>query len=530
MSLSSGAGLRLFNRTTTAASKSATTVDFERHADSPTLDVLGSIAIDAEPLTRDVAVVNPTVFFAQSLKEALVARGIEVTGEAIDADDVLDAPAPGNRRVLAQWQSPPLSEIAAVLMKVSQNLYAETLLKAIGASKGGLGTIEGGRLATRALMASWGIPESTYVQMDGSGLSRYDYVTADMLVTILDRLYHSPHDRDAFIATLPIAGKDGTVSSRMKKTRAEGNATTKTGSIANVRCLSGYVHTRDGEVLAFSILANNFAVPASTVTWIADLAVETLANFHEEVVALLRRGRLLLALGDLNQGASRLALDGFIRIRRSDLERGNRGFRLFSVRSKSNGRRLSHGGFPIMERLHQTRNFRLRIVANDPEVGGGHLTNARLGIRQRGEQRRNHDLRVERRPLAQFPQRSHRFPPDDRLIGRQPVPERPDRGGAHEAQSQRGFGCELRLQQQARDIRHEVNGANAENGRCLERGTPTRRIGRTILKSALNQRQRRCTALLQLGGGRFNVLRTAAEQVVKPTVLVSDYRNAADNG
>ena len=145
VSLSSGAGLRLFNRTTTAASKSATTVDFERHADSPTLDVLGSIAIDAEPLTREVAVVNPTVFFAQSLKEALVARGIEVTGEAIDADDVLDAPAPGNRRVLAQWQSPPLSEIAAVLMKVSQNLYAETLLKAIGAAKGGLGTIEGGR-------------------------------------------------------------------------------------------------------------------------------------------------------------------------------------------------------------------------------------------------------------------------------------------------------------------------------------------------------------------------------------------------
>ena len=74
-------------------------------------------------------------------------------------------------------------------------------------------------------------------------------------------------------------GKDGTVASRMKKTRAEGNATAKTGSIANVRCLSGYVHTRDGEVLAFSILANNFAAPASTVTWIADLAVETLSNF-----------------------------------------------------------------------------------------------------------------------------------------------------------------------------------------------------------------------------------------------------------
>ena len=277
--LASGAGLRLLNRAITAASKSPTTIDFERPADSPTLIVTGAMAVDSPPVVRDVAVVNPTVFFAQSLKEALIARGIEVTGAAIDADDILDAPAPSARRTVALWQSPPLSEIATVMMKVSQNLYAETLLKAIGASKGGLGTTEGGRLATRALMASWGIPDAGYVQMDGSGLSRYDYVTAHMLVTILDNLYHAPSDRDAFIAALPTAGKDGTVASRMKKTRAEGNATAKTGSIANVRCLSGYVHTRDGEVLAFSILANNFAAPASTVTWIADLAVETLSNF-----------------------------------------------------------------------------------------------------------------------------------------------------------------------------------------------------------------------------------------------------------
>jgi D-alanyl-D-alanine carboxypeptidase/D-alanyl-D-alanine-endopeptidase (penicillin-binding protein 4) len=78
---------------------------------------------------------------------------------------------------------------------------------------------------------------------------------------------------------MPIAGKDGTISTRMRGTRAEGNAVAKTGSISNVRALSGYVKTRDGETLAFSILANNFTVPAATVTWITDLAVETLANY-----------------------------------------------------------------------------------------------------------------------------------------------------------------------------------------------------------------------------------------------------------
>src|SRR5439155_316137 len=118
------------------------------------------------------------------------------------------------RRTLATSTSPPLSEIAIVLMKVSQNLYAETLLKAVGAAKSGLGTTEGGRLAARALMTSWGVPERGYVQADGSGLSRYDYVTADMLVTILSRMAKDPRHHDAFLATLPVAGKDGTIASR----------------------------------------------------------------------------------------------------------------------------------------------------------------------------------------------------------------------------------------------------------------------------------------------------------------------------
>jgi serine-type D-Ala-D-Ala carboxypeptidase/endopeptidase (penicillin-binding protein 4) len=99
-----------------------------------------------------------------------------------------------------------------------------------------------------------------------------------MLIVILEKLHADPKHRDAFVATLPIAGKDGTISTRMRATRAEANAIAKTGSIANVRALSGYVRTRDGELLAFSILANNFTIPAATVNWIADLAVETLAN------------------------------------------------------------------------------------------------------------------------------------------------------------------------------------------------------------------------------------------------------------
>jgi D-alanyl-D-alanine carboxypeptidase/D-alanyl-D-alanine-endopeptidase (penicillin-binding protein 4) len=164
-------------------------------------------------------------------------------------------------------------------MKVSQNLYAESLLKAAGRLVGGLGTTVAGRNAARTTLSSWGVPEHAYVMVDGSGLSRYNYVSASALTAILERMHSDSRHREALLATLPVAGKDGTLSTRMRGTRAEGNATAKTGSISNVRSLSGFVTTRDGETLVFSILANDFVVPPATVNWIADLAVEVLANF-----------------------------------------------------------------------------------------------------------------------------------------------------------------------------------------------------------------------------------------------------------
>ena len=69
------------------------------------------------------------------------------------------------------------------------------------------------------------------------------------------------------------------MSRALHRTRAEGNALAKTGSISNVRALSGFVSTRDGEMLVFSILANDFVIPSATINWIADLGVEILSNF-----------------------------------------------------------------------------------------------------------------------------------------------------------------------------------------------------------------------------------------------------------
>ena len=288
--LQSGSGLELVNHAMTGTAGSPNTIDYRRHLDRPVLEVTGSIPLDGKNDTRSVAVVNPTLFYAQSLKTELSTRGIAIGGPAVDFDDVaaefLSTSAAQDHSgsglpstMIARTESPPLRDIGTVLMKVSQNLYAETLLKAVGAVQGGLGTTEGGKIAVRKILSEWGIKTDSYVMYDGSGLSRYNYITPATVVDVLLHMYKDPRHRDAFLSTLPIAGNDGTIATRMRGTRAEGNAIAKTGSISNARSLSGFVKTRDGEMFVFSILANDFVIPSSTITTMADLAVESLANF-----------------------------------------------------------------------------------------------------------------------------------------------------------------------------------------------------------------------------------------------------------
>jgi D-alanyl-D-alanine carboxypeptidase/D-alanyl-D-alanine-endopeptidase (penicillin-binding protein 4) len=164
-------------------------------------------------------------------------------------------------------------------MKVSQNQYAETFLKSLSAGPGIVPTAAAGRAAAQAIFEQWGVHSSELIQRDGSGLSRYDYVTPHALVAILRHVDRDPRLREPFEASLPIAGRDGGLANRMKGTPAENNARAKTGSMTSVRGLSGYVTSADGEPLVFSILANNFDTPASTITTTSDAIVVRLASF-----------------------------------------------------------------------------------------------------------------------------------------------------------------------------------------------------------------------------------------------------------
>ena len=255
-------------------------LDIQRAAGSNRVVVTGSVPAGAKETVRTVAVADPATAFAGNLRRALIERGIEVGGTATAIEHTSQAPDTASARLLFVHQSPPLSEVATVLMKVSQNLYAETLLRALGMRRGA-GTVAEGRKAVAEVLTAWGVPSNAYLVADGSGLSRYNYLSAEAIVRILMHIHGDARHRDLFIATLPVAGQDGgTIARRMKGTAAEGNAKAKTGSIANVRALSGFVTTRGGERVVFSILANSFSVAQSAVDDATDKAVVRLAEFR----------------------------------------------------------------------------------------------------------------------------------------------------------------------------------------------------------------------------------------------------------
>jgi D-alanyl-D-alanine carboxypeptidase/D-alanyl-D-alanine-endopeptidase (penicillin-binding protein 4) len=271
-------GLTVDNQLRTVAEGSAVAIDARRLPGSPRLELRGSVPIGAAPATRAVSVDNPTLYFARALRDGLIARGIDVRGPAVDIDDVSDVPRLAEHEVeLGTHRSPPLSSLAVRLMKASQNLYAETLIKTIGAA-GGTATGLAGRMLAQAALQAWGVPPESLILRDGSGLSRYDYVTPEALVTILAHVAADDRLRGPFAAALPLAGRDGTLAARMRGTPAEGNVRAKTGSMANVRALSGYATTLASEPLVFSIIVNNFDTAGSAINDAIDAIVVRLVR------------------------------------------------------------------------------------------------------------------------------------------------------------------------------------------------------------------------------------------------------------
>jgi D-alanyl-D-alanine carboxypeptidase/D-alanyl-D-alanine-endopeptidase (penicillin-binding protein 4) len=240
------------NRVTTGAAGSRTAVRISRRRARNEVVVSGTIAAGGDPVTdREVTMEEPELYAAGLFKKLLAERGIVVVG------DIRREKAPKEPVELAAHHSVPLAEILPLLNKPSDNLIAELLLKEIGYTCKQSGDADTGSTVVEGWLKEIGVQTGGVRVNDGSGLSRMDLVTSRSVSELLLWVDRQPW-REVFVKSLPLAGVDGTLRRRMKGTLAEKNVAAKTGSLGHVTALGGYVTTRSGERLVFSVLINNF--------------------------------------------------------------------------------------------------------------------------------------------------------------------------------------------------------------------------------------------------------------------------------
>jgi serine-type D-Ala-D-Ala carboxypeptidase/endopeptidase (penicillin-binding protein 4) len=231
-----------------------------------TVIVRGGVPARSGPTEIFVTVENPIHYFAAVTAEAFARNGVKVQGEIV----ITPRDARPEWKPVAQ-HSTPLAVIIYVINKKSQNHYAEQLLKIVGAEKKGEGSWDAGSGAiTEWLTGKLGVAAGEFRQADGSGMSRDNRASANAFIGLLRAMWKSPH-REDFVSSLPFSGDpDAKFGHRLRIAPYARQVYAKTGYIAGVVGLSGYVHGASGKVYAFSFIFNRYRVGVYAVYSVQD--------------------------------------------------------------------------------------------------------------------------------------------------------------------------------------------------------------------------------------------------------------------
>lgn len=259
--------------TVSGEEKHLTKISRDHHSDAIMID--GSLPIDSNPIREWVAVKDPTDYTLAVFKESLAKHGIKVEGK------VKPGKTPDKSRVLHSHSSIPLSEIMVPFMKLSNNTHAEMLIKEIGKVKMDEGSWEKGIEIMKSELTGLGVNTDTLVIRDGSGISHVNLVPANEITKLLYAV-QGKEWFDTYLHSLPVSGDSdrmdgGTLRYRLNTEVTKGKVIAKTGTISTVSSLSGYIETKSGEKLIFSILLNNL-IQESMGKIIEDEIVTIIAN------------------------------------------------------------------------------------------------------------------------------------------------------------------------------------------------------------------------------------------------------------
>ncbi len=264
--------LQLINHATTSAADSVDKLQFTRKRAQNVAEFSGMVSVTAKPQTESVSVENPGLYFLKTLRNVLEQKGIKISGET-----VLKNKSVSFSDTLFLHHSPSLTELIRVTNKISHNLFADQFVKTLGALYAEAGSFPAGTGVVADWLHSIGIAPNEFISVDGSGLSRKDYISPFGTVTLLRWMYRKGHFRE-YYQSLPIAGVDGSLKRRMRHTKAQGNVHAKTGYVGHVRSLSGYVTNKEKRMFVFSILVNNYSVPTSYINTLQDKICVILSN------------------------------------------------------------------------------------------------------------------------------------------------------------------------------------------------------------------------------------------------------------
>ncbi len=210
----------------------------------------------------------PAAFAARALRNALKAAGVIVQGHSGAAS------TPAGAVALAQVQSPTIAQLLGLMLPPSDNFFAETLLKDLGARYGGAGTTAAGAAVVRSTMSTLlGIHPQV---LDGSGLSEADRTSPYQVADLLVGLASTPIGA-VLREHMAVAGRTGTLELRMRETGAAGRCQGKTGTLTGVSNLVGYCQAADGHTLAFAIFTDN--IPIETAHTFQDHMAITVADY-----------------------------------------------------------------------------------------------------------------------------------------------------------------------------------------------------------------------------------------------------------
>lgn len=248
--------LKFDNRVTSAGSRTGDNAYVYSAPYSSEVTLRGTIPKGSGLFNIKAATPDPTLLCAHDFRKALIAEGITVSKKETTQRLLKNKAA---RKKIHTYFSPTLATICKHTNEASRNMYCEALLKTIGAKTKGLGSTKNGIATVTDFWRGRGLDMAGFFMKDGCGLSARNGVSPKTFAEIMRKMYIDKSTFGDFYNQMAIAGRTGTLRNMCRNSSAENNVRAKSGSMNRIRSYTGFVTTKGGKQLAFSMIVNNYS-------------------------------------------------------------------------------------------------------------------------------------------------------------------------------------------------------------------------------------------------------------------------------